>query len=307
MKATITILILIILIALGALAYFFLGGMPGTPLEEKGGEAMEEAGEQITNEDGTPVDDTKTLLGKSAGGRDIVAYHYGSGNAHEVIVVGGMHGGYSPNTALVAYQFMDYLEATPSAVPAGVRVTVVPVLNPDGLFALTGKEGRLEASDITENSTEGRFNGNGVDLNRNFDCDWQAKGIWQEKEVDGGSAAFSEPESAAIRNYVDSHDPDSVVVFYSAVGGVFSSNCHNGVLGETKTLTNLYADASGYKPHEEFNFYEITGDMTNWLAKRGTPAISVLLTDHTDSEWEKNKKGLEAVLGHYAPVDVPTE
>jgi hypothetical protein len=306
MKATITILILIILIALGALAYFFFGTTPTNSPENQGGEAMEEEA-QVMNEDVTPVDDRKTMLGKSAGGRDIIAYHYGSGSDHEVIVVGGIHGGYSPNTALVAYEFMDYFEANSAVIPAGVKVTVVPALNPDGLFALTGKEGRIEASDVTKNSTEGRFNGNGVDLNRNFDCDWQQKGTWQSKEVDGGTAAFSEPESAAIRNYVDTHDPDSVVVFYSAVGGVFSSNCHNGVLGETKTLTNLYADASGYLAHEEFNFYEITGDMTNWLAKRGTPAISVLLTDHLTSEWEKNRKGLEAVLKHYKADDAAVQ
>lgn len=307
MKATITILILIILIALGALAYFFWGGMPSAPSKQQGSEEVSGEGEgQMTSGDGTPIDDTKTLLGKSAEGRDIMAYHFGAGGAHEIVVVGGIHGGYSPNTAVVAYEFMDYLEANPSAVPSGVKVTVVPALNPDGLFKLTNKEGRVVAADITGNSTEGRFNGNGVDLNRNFDCDWQATGTWQSREVDGGSAAFSEPESMAIKNYVENHDPDSVVVFYSAVGGVFSSNCHSGVLGETKTLTNLYADASGYSAHEEFNFYEITGDMTNWLAKRGTPAISVLLTDHENSEWEKNKKGLEAVLGHYAP-DVADE
>jgi hypothetical protein len=50
----------------------------------------------------------------------------------------------------------------------------------------------------------GRYNGNTVDLNRNFDCDWQASGVWQSTQVSGGSKAFSEPEpSLAIKTYVE--------------------------------------------------------------------------------------------------------
>jgi hypothetical protein len=71
-------------------------------------------------------------------------------------------------------------------------------------------------------------------------------------------------------------------------------------LPETNTLTQAYATASGYKPYSDFNFYEITGDMVNWLAKEKIPAISVLLTNHTDTEWSKNQKGIEAILNHYA-------
>ncbi|MEK7201084.1 MAG: hypothetical protein AAB737_00415 [Patescibacteria group bacterium] len=111
--------------------------------------------------------------------------------------------------------------------------------------------------------------------------------------------AFSEPESAALKNYVETNRPDAAIVWYSAVGGVFASNCHNGVLPETRTLTNLYADASGYRAYGEFNFYEITGDMVNWLAKSNIPAISVLLTNHTDTEWSKNQKGITALLKYY--------
>jgi hypothetical protein len=40
--------------------------------------------------------------------------------------------------------------------------------------------------------------------------------------------------------------------------------------------------------------------MVNWLAKENIPAISVLLTNHSDIEWTKNKAGIEAILSHYA-------
>lgn len=246
--------------------------------------------------------DPDTQIGTSANDNDIMAYHYGTGDK-EVVFVGGIHGGYSWNTALVAYQLMDYLEDNPDAIPENVRVTVIPVLNPDGLYEVVGTTARFEASDVTlalEDTIPGRFNGNDVDLNRNFDCDWQASGTWQSRTVSGGSAAFSEPEAKALKEYVESTDPVAVVAWYSSAGGVYSSSCHNGVSAETSALTNLYADASGYTAYEEFDFYEITGDMMNWLAKEGYPAISVLLTTHTDTEWVKNRNGIEAVLEYYA-------
>jgi len=164
-------------------------------------------------------------------------------------------------------------------------------------------DGKFTAADVSKTESvlvSGRFNGNNVDLNRNFDCDWQTNAKWQNKDVSGGSSVFSEPESQAIRNYIELRNLKAVVVYYSAAGGVFASNCHNGILPETATLTNVYAKASGYPAYQEFNFYEITGDMVNWLAKKGVPAISILLTNHTEVEWTKNQAGILAVLKYFA-------
>lgn len=243
-----------------------------------------------------------TTIGKSVGGLNINAYHFGTG-ATKLLFVGGIHGGYEWNTSLVAYELMDYLKANPGIIPTNVTVTVIPVLNPDGLSKVVGTTtAKFAVADVSTSQTKqvaGRFNDNNVDLNRNFDCDWQATGKWQNKNVSGGTTAFSEPEAQAMRDYVDSYKPASVVVWYSAAGGVYSSNCHNGILPETRTLTNTFAKASGYPANEEFDFYEITGDMVNWLAKKNIPAISVLLTNHTSTEWNMNLLGINALLKYY--------
>lgn len=243
-----------------------------------------------------------SVIGVSVGGRDIVAYHYGTG-AKEILFVGGIHGGYEWNTVLVAGQLMNYLKANPSAIPSGVRVTVIPVMNPDGLNKVVGTSSInfTEANVSTKEATviSGRFNGATVDLNRNFDCDWKATGKWQSTSVSGGSAAFSEPESQAIKSYVASNSPSAVVVWYSAAGGVFASNCHNGVLPETSTIAKAFANASDYPYSENFDFYATTGDMTNWLAKMSIPAFSVLLTNHTSIEWSKNLAGVQALFNYY--------
>jgi len=296
MKKTIIILIVIILLAV---AGFYIINLPSG--EEVDTEEQTKTEEQKNNEQVQEETGPKSVIGTSVEGRDINAYTYGTGDTH-LLFVGGIHGGYSWNTALVAYELIDYLNANADTLADNLKVTVIPVLNPDGLNEAVGATDKFTKAQVSTSEdvrAASRFNGNTVDLNRNFDCDWQSEGTWQTKTVSGGSAAFSEPEAQAIKNYIESNDPEAVVVWYSSAGGVFASNCHNGVLAETREILNVFAKASGYKAYDEFNFYEITGDMTNWLAKIGTPSISVLLTTHDDTEWSKNRAGIEALFEYY--------
>ena len=297
MKNTLIWGIVLVVIVLGAVLLFRGAG-------DDAGDRVEDSGDSTglsdqnsnatkttaTTTGSTTVDDKpETVIGKSAGGNNIVVYHFGAGEK-EILFVGGIHGGYSPNTVQVATLLVDYFTKNPAEVPSNLKITIVPTLNPDGFIKIAGSQLGKEA---------GRFNDNDVDLNRNFDCDWQAIGKWQTKDVSGGTSAFSEPESLAIKNYIETRGVDAVLVWYAAAGGVFASNCHDGVLPKTTELTNAFARASGYPAYNEFNFYEVTGDMTNWLAKEGIPAISVLLTDHSSVEWEKNLAGIKAFITEF--------
>lgn len=303
------IIAFIVIIIIGAGIYFLTKGPstnpnvnpntnPATPITDN-----KKPGEKPTNPVKPVIDKEKTVIGKSVDGKDITAYHYGAGKT-ELLFVGGIHGGYEWNTVLVAYQMMDYLKKNPTVVPSNLKVTVIPVLNPDGLSKVVddtaGNFTKADVSTSQEELVAGRFNANNVDINRNFDCDWQSSGTWQNKTVSGGSKVFSEPESQTIKKYIETNKPTAVVAWFSAAGGVYASSCHDGISAETKTITKKYADASGYPAYDNFNFYEITGDMLNWLASIDIPAISVLLTNHTDIEWTKNQKGAEALLKYYA-------
>ncbi|MCA9912571.1 MAG: hypothetical protein KC496_04465, partial [Anaerolineae bacterium] len=152
----------------------------------------------------------------------------------------------------------------------------------------------------TKSGAAGRFNANNVDLNRNFDCDWSATGVWQNREVSGGTAPFSEPEAAALRDYVNTYDPAAAVVWFGAEGKVYPSACEGTPSKASVTLAATFASAAGYPAEAEFDAYAITGDMVNWMAKQGIPAISVLLTTHEGSEFEKNLAGVQAILNAYA-------
>jgi len=299
----ITIAFIVVVLAIGAY-FFFTFDSEKPDLTVNQNPPTDGTGVPVGGDQGqTPVNKALTVIGKSVGGRDIVAYHFGEGS-EELLFIGGIHGGYEWNTALVAGELMKYLKANPSVVPANLKVTVIPVLNPDGLYKAVGTStpnfSQADVSSSEDVVVAGRFNGNNIDLNRNFDCDWQANGKWQNKIVSGGTGAFSEPESLAIKNYVEAGKPVAVVTWYSAAGGVFASSCHNGVSTETNKLTELFSKASGYPAYQDFDFYEITGDMVNWFARENIPAISVLLTNHTDIEWTKNKAGFEALLNYYA-------
>lgn len=306
MKKAIVVILIVLLGFLGVYSYFEASRKGST--EEVGNENSlidsEESQENIPVENGEEEEEkenpAQTVIGHSVEDNEILAYSYGEGDEN-LLLLAGIHGGYEWNTVLLAYEMMDYLSENPEIIPENLRVTVIPVLNPDGLKETVGTTSRFEASDVSSSKeVSGRFNANGVDLNRNFDCLWQPESTWKNQKVSAGDKVFSEPEALALQSLVETLDPIGVVVWYSAAGGVYASSCENGVSTETRSLTKVFAEASGYSGHEEYDFYEITGDAVNWLAKKNIPAISVLLTNHEDLEWNKNLAGVKAVLDYYA-------
>ena len=275
-----------------------------TPIPTEPDNGIGDGAEPLTTEPELPSQiEGEFVLGQSAGGADIVAHSFGTGNDN-IVFIGGIHGGYSGNTTLVAQELITYLEANPDRIADNLRVTVIPTMNPDGIATTLGNTGTFNSADLTAAATAervaGRFNANEVDLNRNFDCQWQASGTWQNRTVSGGSAPFSEPEAQAIRDYVNEVNPVAAVVWYSAAGEVFASSCNGTPATETIALMNVFADAADYPSQATFDYYEITGDMVNWMAKQSIPAISVLLSDHVSTEWSKNQAGIDAVLNLYA-------
>ena len=246
-------------------------GDGATPLDELIGEGDVED---------TMTYESQTVIGSSVNGTAITAHHFGNGS-DEMVLIGGTHGSYSANTAELAQEFISYLSKNESLVPDNMRVTVIPVVNPDGLAA---------------GGTTGRFNANDVDINRNFNCDWAATSMWRDQEVSGGSAAFSEPEAQAVRDYVSEVNVVGSIVWFAAEGKVYPSACGGNPSNESVALANTFGAAAKYGVEAEFDAYTINGDMVNWMAREGVPAISVLLTDRDGIEWKKNEAGFKAVL-----------
>jgi hypothetical protein len=240
-------------------------------------------------------------IGTSVEGRAIQSYTFGGG-IENLVFVGGIHGGYEWNSVLLAYQLLDYLKENPTVIPNTLSVTIIPSANPDGLFKVLGKEGRFAITDVPPEvlaSGTGRFNAHNVDLNRNFDCKWKPESTWRGNTVSAGSAAFSEPEAAAIRDFVLTGKPSAVIFLHSQSNAVYASECTEGILPETKVLMNTYATASGYPAVDTFSAYAITGDAEGWLASLKIPAITVELKTHESTEWQKNLAGITALFEYY--------
>jgi murein peptide amidase A len=128
-----------------------------------------------------------TLLGRSEEYRPIVAHDRGNG-ARTVLVVGCIHGDECAGVA-VARRLLTL------RVPAGVRLVVVPLLNPDG---------RVHGT---------RGNARGVDLNRNFPSEWRRSAV-------SGPAPASERETRIAMRLVERLRPALTVWFHQPQANV---------------------------------------------------------------------------------------
>jgi hypothetical protein len=226
----------------------------------------------------------RILVGESWEGRSIWAWQFGQG-PHTIILVGGIHGGYEGNTVRLVEQIVNHFLDHPDDVLPGVRLALIPVANPDGYAQGDG--------------LDGRFNARGVDLNRNWGCDWSDTAVLRDIEIDPGPSPFSEPEAQALRDFFIAEEPSAVVFYHSMLGGVIMGDCgdaHPAAIW----LGDLLEEATGYPHLDEFTPYEVTGDASNWLARQGIPAATIELYTRTETELDENLAGVHALQCHFA-------
>ncbi|MCB9671701.1 MAG: hypothetical protein H6736_09415 [Alphaproteobacteria bacterium] len=148
--------------------------------------------------------------GRSVEGRPLLGVEVGSGE-RTVAVTAGIHGieHIGVRTALAVLR----------APPEGVRLLVLPVLNPDG-YARTealGGEGPVAVM---------RKNARGVDLNRNFPMPWGARPTrvpfagtdHPDAATYRGPHPLSEPETAALAALMEARRPHASVNLHSFMG-----------------------------------------------------------------------------------------
>ena len=236
-------------------------------------------------------------IGFSVQGRPIVNYRFGIGT-QQLVLVGGIHGGYEWNSILMAYEAINYFSEFPDMIPSNVTLHIIPAANPDGLFLVTSEEGRFTSDDVSGSIENGRFNANQVDLNRNWDCNWQPEGNWGERIVNAGEAPFSEPETQAMRRFFLGQQVDAVIFYHSKADGVYAGGCGD-VYPPSLELTTIYGEASGYPIYQQFTHYQVTGDASDWLAIQNIPSFTVELKTRNGLDWPENLAGIMAILAYY--------
>jgi len=121
----------------------------------------------------------------------------------------------------LAIDFIDYIlqnhTNNPKILETLSRNTlyIVPCLNPDG-FEYSRKHFSFWRKNRRDNG-DGTF---GVDLNRNFSVGYR-KSNNTSSNVHSGPHPFSEPETQAIKNFVDSHSNITIALDYHSQGNVF--------------------------------------------------------------------------------------
>jgi hypothetical protein len=223
--------------------------------------------------------------GVSFGGRPLLAYRLGVGPSARAIV-GAIHGGYERNTAVLVSEMLDYLQENPDLVPDEVTLYVIPCANPDGYAAGIDRK-------------RGRMNGNGVDLNRNWDYRWQPIATHGDRSVKAGAYPFSEPETAALRDFILERKIKAVIFYHSAMERIFYGAEPDW--SATDELALVVSEATGYPIAAGVPGQITTGDAIDWMSAQGLAGIEVELTTHEDIEWERNLRGLEVFLGWIIP------
>ena len=241
----------------------------------------------------TPSLMSEELIGSSFNGNPLLAYHFGNGPRH-VVFIGGLHAGFAPSTVLMAEKLRDHLNSNPGLVPPSITVDLIVNANPDS----EPPPGQDYAG-----KKEGRLNGNGVDLNRNWACQWRTDAVWGRVPVSGGKSPFSEPETIALRDFLTKDKLTVAVVFWEARDNppsVAPGGCGDYSV-YSDPLSRLYAAAAGYRA-QVFAAYAVDGDATNWLDSQGIGAVSVLLSDYTqlsDEDFNANLNAVKQVLEIY--------
>lgn len=233
----------------------------------------------------------RIILGQTSRGTALEAIRFGNG-PETVIFIGGMSAGFAPSTVALAEAAVDHFTRSPGLIPQNLTVFIVLSASPD--------------APVAPGNYSGRLNANGVDVNRNWDCQWAADTRWQgeTKRGSGGTAPFSEAESRILRDLIQGENTVAVVFWQArAEGGLVSPGGCGETVEVSAALAGIYGLNAGYRVEnfEDLTRQTLNGDASNYLDSIGIPAASVLLPNYSSSiDWQNNLNGIMAVLDSYA-------
>jgi len=260
--------------------------VPDDPLEGRASVNRSGSAPDLVREKGPPrtmdaAIERRIVYGWSVEGRPLVAYRLGDGPVARALV-GGIHGGYEWNTTALMSKTLEYFASRRDQIPPELTLYVVPLANPDGAAAGTDR-------------VHGRMNANRVDLNRNWDYQWQMTATHGTWPVFAGAHPFSEPETTALREFILDRQIDATVFYHSAAGEVYSGA--GAEASQTVALAKWLAQQTGYRYAPEGIPGQITtGNSIDWLTHQGITAVEVELSTHETLDWEINLRGLRAFL-----------
>lgn len=175
-------------------------------------------------------------IGTSVEGRDLLLIEFGKGDT-KIFVCGTHHAREYIATTYLMYAIDRYALAyktnsmwgkyNPKEILDQITFCIVPMINPDGVNLVqngidaTKNPEDVAALEIYEGSMYGysawKANIRGVDLNWNYDKDWSLTKNKNPRGSSGftGDCPYTEPETIAVSDYVDTHPFDAYLSFHT--------------------------------------------------------------------------------------------
>jgi len=230
------------------------------------------------------------IIGHTVLEQPLEVYRFGTGE-HPHMIIAGIHGGYEWNTVDLGYELIELLNAEPGRVPADKTLYILPNLNPDGYEKDKGPDGRANA--------------NNVDINRNWDSNWQANwygsNCWSYRFISAGDKPESEPETRALKNFLQERKIEAVISYHSMAYDIFSGGYPYDTI--SIDLANALASVSPYAYPPYYGDCLYTGQFVDWASDQGIAAVDIELKNHVDTDYLINVNILDAFLNW----DYPTQ
>jgi carboxypeptidase T len=165
-------------------------------------------------------------------------------------------------------------------------IYIIPMVNPDGVeYDIEGGRYHMHRKNMAKNS-DGTT---GVDLNRNYAWGWGGGGASPDPGDDTyrGPAAFSEPETKAVKAFVEARPNLKVLLSYHTFSELilYPWGGSNDPIPDAKpraafiAMAQEMAKMNGYTPEQSSDLYIATGDTCDWAwGAKGIYAFTFELT-----------------------------
>lgn len=152
------------------------------------------------------------------------------------------------------------------------QVFIVPIVNPDGA-EYDIADGRYKM--WRKNRVTNHDGSIGVDLNRNYSYKWGTSGSTSNPRSSTyrGPSAFSEPETQAIRDFINSKDQQlTTLLSYHTFSELILfpwGHTSNPIEDQRafdvhRTMAETMANWNNYTPQQSSDLYVTSGDTTDW-------------------------------------------
>ena len=174
---------------------------------------------------------------------------------------------------LAKYLLEEYTKANPRIVKLleTREIHIIPVVNPDGAeFDIASGNYQMWRKNRRRNN-DGTM---GVDLNRNYAFQWGTGGSSKSgsSDVYMGTQPFSEPETQAVKAYVESQTNITILLSFHTFselilypwGHTYNAITDAKAKSTHETMARTMAKWNGYTPEQSSDLYIASGDTTDW-------------------------------------------